>query len=284
MKNLLPLIILTISTNSWAQHSPDVKTSEFSFKGIETEVSENQKLELLQKMMVNEYFDVGVRSTESYGFDNYHVVDFNGDELLDIIYDGREPPGLESNNLAFFLNKGDSLKLVIKFNGDFARVDIEDGKLQGFQLIYSPCCMDFVYRVEEYKLNTSPNCFTPYRSDDKHHRATYGEWNDPEYCVSLESVEKYVLGTDFPSDMSVKSGKVVKEDWFLARLRHPNKNTFGGLKDVLKGTKCQVLGQKSLSDSTYYFVKVPISEDKKKGYEKGVDVYHYGWMYKGYLE
>lgn len=109
MKNRLTLIILAISTTCFAQTLPHPKISEFSFGGIETKVSDSEKLELLQRAIPNEYFDVGIKSTESYGFDNFHVVDFNADGLLDIIYDGREPPGKEGNNLAFFLNKGDSL-------------------------------------------------------------------------------------------------------------------------------------------------------------------------------
>lgn len=79
---------------------------------------------------------------------------------------------------------------------------------------------------------------------------------------------------------------MLKEDAFLVRMSQPNINTYGSwqTRDLSKGTKCQVLGQKNVSDSTYYFVKVEILEDEKKEYDKGIDIYRYGWIYKAYLE
>jgi|GEM_PF-5734283 len=281
MRSLFIIVILGISSKCGGQNSPHSKIDKFSFKGIEARINKSEKLKLLQKLVSTKYFSVNINSTESYGFGSYHVVDFNADGKLDVIYDGREPSGIETNNVAFFLNNGDSLRLVVKLNGDFTRIDLQNGNLQGFQLILTPCCDNSIYSIKNFKLSDSSNCFSPENSDDEQYKYTYGQVNEPDFCVSLESVYRYVHGTEFPRNGNSKDTMYFNQEAFLVTMSQLTNNGFQSI--ITKGTRCYILADRKFNKSAFCFVMVEI-EDSMATYDKKVKTYHYGWIDKEYLE
>ncbi|MBL0104113.1 MAG: hypothetical protein IPP51_10425 [Bacteroidetes bacterium] len=67
-------------------------------------------------------------------------IDFNGDSLLDIFYDG--PSGGEPNITEIFLNKGDHYEKVFSENQDISKADFSNNKLNSFILMDPGCCAD----------------------------------------------------------------------------------------------------------------------------------------------
>jgi len=69
-----------------------------------------------------------------------YAIDFNGDDLLDIIYDG--PTGGEQNITQLFLNKGDHYEKVFSAYQDVIKADFSSNRLNSFTLINPGCCAD----------------------------------------------------------------------------------------------------------------------------------------------
>ncbi len=69
-----------------------------------------------------------------------YAIDFNGDDLLDIIYDG--PTGGEQNITQLFLNKGNHYEKVFSGYQDVIKADFSNNRLNSFVLINPGCCAD----------------------------------------------------------------------------------------------------------------------------------------------
>jgi len=280
MRSLFIIMILGISTKVWAQFPPDSMISLFNFNEIEVKISDSSKLSLLQKLVSTKYFPVSIKSAKYRRFSSYHIVDFNDDGLLDVIYDSKRPDGIETNNVAFFLNNGDSLELVIKLNGDFTRMDIQDGGLTGFQLIYSPCCNDHIYSIRNFILADTANCYKPLNSKNEQYKYSYGEVNEPKFCVSYKSVIRYMRGTAFPFFKERPDTMIFNQDTFL-RSSFSKGNRVEPI--ISEGTKCVVLAEMRVEGNTFCFVLVEM-RDTKLNIHKGLGVFYYGWINTKFIE
>ena len=288
----------SLQKNNVLKNFPPNKLSLFDFSTIEKVILDTLKLEILRKIVFTEYLlPSKFETNESHDFENYHILDFNADSRLDIIYDGRNPMGIETNNVVFFLNQGDSLRPVIKLNGDFTELKIKDHQLQSFQLIKSPCCADYIYKLENYEFNNSDDCFEPENGDDENYKYSYGQVNNPRFCVSLNSQFAYVLKTEFPTAIKSINNSIVTTKGFVTPrpleptsidfeedgmiFRHSDNKAF---TELHKGIECQILSEKSHSNGeTYCFITFSNIE-KINNYMSNIDFEQYGWINKRNLK
>lgn len=276
---------------------PPKRFKQFDFSLIENKISDTLKLELLRKIVFTEYLlATKFESNESYYFENYHILDFNADKKLDIIYDGRNPMGIETNNVVFFLNKGDSLIPVIKINGDFTKIEIKDNQLQTFQLIKSPCCANFIYRIEDYKFNDFGDCFQPQNGNHENYKYSYGQVNDPSFCVSIVSQYAYVLKTEFPSRIkTIKTSSVSKKAFLTPKPLEPSNIDFEedgvafsytdnkAISELPIGIDCQIISEKEDGNGNRYCFIVFSNIEKNNNYMSSIEFEQYGWINKKYL-
>ena len=284
----------SLQENEVFKNFPPQKLTQFDFSSIEKKVSDTLKLEFLRKLVFTKYLlPTMFETNESYDFENYHILDFNADSRLDIIYDGRNPMGIETNNVVFFLNKEDSLRPVIKLNGDFTKIEIKDNRLQSFQLIKSPCCANYIYRLENYELNKSDSCFEPQNGNHENYKYSYGQVNEPEFCVSLVSQYAYVMKTEFPDKVEIKGNFAVSNKTFLTpKPYEPTNADFDedglafhfidnkAISELPQETKCQVLSEKSDGKGNVYCFVVFKMNEKKMNYMDRIDFDQYGWVKK----
>lgn len=106
-----------------------------------------------------------------------YAIDFNGDELLDIIYDG--PTGWEQNVTQLFLNKGTHYEKVFSGFQDVIEADFSNNRLISFTLINPGCCAD--PQIVEY-----------------YYSVTYAD-NNPQF--KLNKTIGYLDGTEKPQKL-----------------------------------------------------------------------------------
>lgn len=298
MKTLVLMSILTLINlvSCLGQELPPNKLDQFDFSSLEKKVSENEKLNLLKRLVFSEYLlPTEFENSDSYDFENYHILDFNADGNLDIIYDGRNPMGIETNNVVFFLNKKDSLRPVIKLNGDFTKIEIKENQLQSFQLIKSPCCANYIYRLEDYVISKSEsdNCFEPQNGDHENYKYWYGQVNEPEFCVSLIGQYAYVMKTEFPSVIENKgSFSIANKTYLTPKPYKPSSTDFEedglafhfmdnkAISELPKGIICEVLSEKTDDNGNIYCFVVFKMDVTERNYMYGINYEQYGWINK----
>lgn len=285
------LILSTFIAES--QSIPPEDLQRFDFSNLEESMSTLNKLALLNKIAYNKYLlPQKFTSSSNYDYENHHFFDFNGDGLTDIVYDGRNPSGIESNNVVFFLNRGDSLIPVIKLLGDFTQLIIENQQLVSFQLITSPCCADFIYSIKDFTRTFDNECFNPKNGNHSSYRYSYGEINNPLFCVSLVSKVHYTVGTEFPAAFETSDSMMIKNETYLTpKPATPSRINFDderiefqleenkAISKLQKGLICQVLASKEVNHKTYCFVII-VNPSKEKNYIRSNNDPTYGWVPK----
>lgn len=293
-KILISILNIIISVVCIGQQFPPKKLEQFDFSLIESKVSDTQKLNVLKKLVYSKYVATPkFNSIESYDYENYHLLDFNADGNLDIIYDGRNPMGIETNNVVFFLYKEDSLRPVIKLNGDFTKIEIKDNQLQSFQLIKSPCCANYIFTIEDYEFNNLDDCYKPNNGNHKHYNYSYGQLNNSSFCVSLTSQYAYVMKTEFPSKINNMGNFTISNITFLTpKPLEPSNVDFEenglafhfmenkAISQLPKETSCQVLSEKKNKKDIIYCFVVLKNNETEKNYMKGIKFKQYGWVKK----
>lgn len=260
---------------------PDSMRSVFRFANFEEKVSDDEKLAILHRLVSSKYFDAYIKTSESYDFENYHIVDVNGDRFLDVFYDGREPNGIETNNLAIFLNDGDSLRLKVKLNGDILSLKFKNKKLQKLQIMKSPCCNNHIFYIETYEKSTTDSCFIPYVSSHEDYRYTYGEVNSSDYCFALTRAFRYLRGTEFPADIYVKDTMHTNKETYVERLIQMGANALDRV--IPLHSEFYVISDTLVTDKKYFFGYVKSEIQNSKRHEKA-EVFDYGWIKSSCLE
>ncbi|NQY07682.1 MAG: hypothetical protein HRT68_16175, partial [Flavobacteriaceae bacterium] len=215
----------------------------------------------------------------------------------DIIYDGRNPMGIETNNVVFFINKDDSIRPVIKLNGDFTKIQIKDNKLISFQLIKSPCCTNYVFKIEDYEFNNLEDCYRPNNQNHNYYKYSYGQLNESSFCVSLVSQYAYVMKTEFPTKIDNKGCLTVTTKTYLTpKPLEPSNVDFKedglafhfmknkAISELPIGTVCQVLTEKKDEKGNIYCFVVLKNNETGKNYMNGIEFEQYGWVKKDDLK
>jgi hypothetical protein len=108
-------------------------------------VSNEKMWNVFDGLVGNEFFPSN-QGTLSHS--NLHVIDFNADGLLDVIYTGRHPGGGEIDNFAFFENDGKHCNLTLKLIGAIIEIERESAKSPiQFKVWEMPCCANQVNSI-----------------------------------------------------------------------------------------------------------------------------------------
>lgn len=252
--------------------------------------SDSIKNNLINKIVESNMFDNYNDYPEGRNINNYHLIDFNGDSYLDIIYDGKNPPGIEVNNVAFFLNKGDSLECVGYFLGDFMSITkISKTTPISFELNRHPCCAQFLFYLSEYKINSVPYSIDSTQLKYEGYYKEYGKYVD---FISLTKQVRYAYHTEFPKSLDVIDTIFLTKKVFLTPQPFPpvdtnfnaDRTAFHFLKnkaiaELTIGQKCVVLSKKRLTNGdTYYFIMLKITSITNNYCSEEPDAYQYGWI------
>jgi hypothetical protein len=160
-----------------------------------------------------------------------YAIDFNGDDLLDIIYDGGT--GGEQNITQLFLNKGDHYKKVFSGYQDIIKADFSNNRLNSFTLINPGCCAD--PQIAEYYYSVKYIDNEPTFNLDK----TIGYLSHTEKPKkSFSETKEFTVQTD--------KSKLRSDCYALDNLEHP---VYGGNGNAIAtyktGSKGKALGIKN---------------------------------------
>lgn len=186
------------------------------WKSIEVYLPRSKKDDLLRKLSGNRYFKKPYYITR----EQYHVLDFNADGKLDIIYQGRNPGGGEVDNFAFFENRGDSLYLTLKLLGTLLDINrSSETNLMDFKVWEWPCCAGQMHSIYKYHFYPKKDSLYLESKDFGDYNMSYGKFiknNHPNFTVeySLCYVKSTHLGGR-PLKLEGRKFKVITENAVL---------------------------------------------------------------------
>lgn len=195
---------------------------------------------------------------------NFHIMDFNADGKLDMIYYGFA--GAESNKTIFFINKKGTYKKILSIYGDIINMNREAIYLPvSFQLMDYPCCENTTYSLKTYVSNTKNGTF---KFD----------------CISnINYVEKTEFTADFENNPI--PFEVLNEGYKLRSSPTIDNNVVSTYK---KGSLGICLATKEDADRVWWLVIMfnniePTTTILDEGNNKG-KYYSIGWMSSRFLK
>jgi hypothetical protein len=133
-----------------------ITNNRVNWKMIEKKILSQKEKDIVRDILedttrfhcYNPEYDDNYPNIDLYLYD-FHFVDINGDRDLDIIYNGRECPGYESETVHVYLNQKGVYKHTLIHRGTV--LTVKNNELIFYQY---PCCAEIsnVYRV--YKIQT----------------------------------------------------------------------------------------------------------------------------------
>jgi hypothetical protein len=131
----------------------DLFPNENSWSEITIDISKNQKEELVQKLGSRFDYIKNSKYPDRPFLDNFHVVNINGDSLIDIIFHGWS--GGEPEMLNGYVNDGDSLREAFYCLQNPLNLSFENDRLKSLRIIDPGCCDAYVTEITEYDYNDS---------------------------------------------------------------------------------------------------------------------------------
>lgn len=283
-------LILMIFLNGMmlCQEQPE---KSINWKEIEIKIEDSLKLDHLNKISFNKYFNFKY-SDLTTEVDSFHFVDLNGDKLTDIIYEGKNPPGIEGVNFAFLINQGDSFKLAIKMFGYIESLDFISGRVSKMHVIRPPCCANYVFFRMFYSFQ---NGFLKLEQPpDSLFDSQYNQYYSNFFTVYIDSSEALGYCENIPKKVEPVSGKTKKEA-FITFDRYPVTNKSVPPDDagydiyypaegnnqvaLLKpDTKVTVLSTSTIeSGKKYHFIKAKNKDCSQSIFRDYNNLIIYGW-------
>ncbi len=156
------IIYLFIFLSSQLTSAQYLTKRQVEWAKIESAVPDTIKLKYISKLIGNEFADdkypSDYREFESGNFSKqltkFHLLDVNGDNLLDVVYEGSHVS--EGEDLVFYINTGDSLKIALKVYGYAETMTFKNNRLIAMQCIVVPCCCSYGFFRDYYSF-TKPN-------------------------------------------------------------------------------------------------------------------------------
>jgi|WetSurMetagenome_2_1015567.scaffolds.fasta_scaffold26956_3 hypothetical protein len=166
---------------------------------IELKSSKEIKQKFINDLIGNEYFDVNylkdtsnfissTKAKEFIGeeFNNYHILNVNGDSIMDVIYEGSHSTS-ETDNIIIFINTGNGIEIALKIYGNIENFSFKDNKLSKMQTIIWPCCGNYItyrhyYSCDKIKYNMQ-------HSQDSSYSLFQQEYFSNLFPVYLDSIE-----------------------------------------------------------------------------------------------
>ncbi len=173
------------------------------WKYLEIPLSKSAKDKYLIKLVGNKFFEPSNYIVR----EEYHILDFTGDNKPDVIFTGREPSGGEIDNMAFFENQGDSLRLILKLLGTIIDFNKENKRSPATFTIWEwPCCDNAYHNIFYYSYFSNEFIKDNLNSDQGHYNQSYGKFiqnNHNNFKVVDEYL--YVKSTYLPKNGVLKS-------------------------------------------------------------------------------
>lgn len=158
------------------------------WKNLEISLSKTEKDKYLKKLAGNKFFE----PTTYLVREEYHIIDFNGDNKPDVIFTGREPGGGEIDNMAFFENEGDSLRLSLKLLGTIIDFKKESKKSPATFTVWEwPCCDYAYHNIYYYSYFSKEFIKDNLNSDEGHYNRSYGKFIKNNHN-NFKVVEEYL--------------------------------------------------------------------------------------------
>jgi hypothetical protein len=217
----------------WTSNIDYIKAYEYDLSVLPSLEKNRDTVMLLDFLITN--FDI-VKLFTDFPYqpadlvESVYAIDFNGDDMLDIIYNGGS--GGEPNITQVFLNKGDHYKKVFAGYQDIIKADYSNNRINSFTLINPGCCAD--PQIVEY-----------------YYSVTYFE-NEPTF--NLDKTIGYLSQTEKPQrlfsetrEFAVKTdnSKLRSDCYLLDNVEHP---VYGGNGNAIatynSGSKGIALGIK----------------------------------------
>lgn len=174
---------------------------------------------------------------------NYvYGIDFNGDSLLDIIYDGAS--GGEQNITQLFLNKVNHYQKVFSGYQDIIEAKFTDNRLTSFVLFNPGCCAD--PQIVEYYYSVKYKANEPAFTLDK----TIGY---------LDHTEKPQTQFNTSKEVTVKysNAKLRSDCYILDNVEHPQYGSNGNVMATFAiGSKGKALGMKIHKGVEWIYVRM----------------------------
>ena len=212
-------------------------------KTVIASVEKNRDSLNILELIINNYdvikpsVDFSIEPTELVK--SVYAIDINGDNLLDIIYQG--PSGVEQNITQFFINKGNHYEKV--FNGYFEVIEAKfvDNKLKSLTVINPGCCADAQITEYKYVVNYTEN--TPKFILD----STLGYLNQTEKPQKL-----------FPSPLQftvlTENAKLRNDTYILDDIEHPIYGPKGNVVAIYNSkSKGTAIGYKKDDDNEWIY-------------------------------
>jgi hypothetical protein len=152
MIKAISLVLIFFST-SFAQF---VNQPMLGWELIELNVSKEIKQNHISDLIGNEYFDINYLNDTTHfisptkakefikkEFNSYHILNVNGDSLMDVIYEGSHSAS-EIDNIVVFINTGNGIEIALKIYGNIENFSFKDNKLSKMQTIIWPCCGNYI--------------------------------------------------------------------------------------------------------------------------------------------
>ena len=209
-------LILMIFLNSivLSQEQPE---KSINWKEIEIKIEDSLKLDYLIKISFNKYFNFEY-SDLTTEIDSFHFIDLNGDKLTDIVYEGKNPRGIEGVNFVFLINQSDSFNLAIKMFGYIECLDFISGRVSKMQVIWPPCCANYVFFRKFYSFQ---NGFLKLEQPpDSLFDSQYNQYYSNYFPVYIDSSEALGYCEDIPQEVEAVFGKT-KTETFITFDRSP---------------------------------------------------------------
>lgn len=173
------------------------------WKNLEIPLSKSEKDKYLLKLVGNKFFEPSNYIVR----EEYHIVDFTGDSKPDVIFTGRQPGGSEIDNMAFFENQGDSLRMILKLLGTIIEFKKENKTSPATFTIWEwPCCDYAYHNIYYYSYFTKEFIKDNLNSDQGHYNQSYGKFvkNDQSNFKVVDEYV-YVKSTYLPKTGVLKS-------------------------------------------------------------------------------
>ena len=296
--------IIFISIQCYCQFT---QYSDYDWTETEINYSKEKKTELLSRVKLEENFDISyLKDTrrncvteEAYSeflieeLKNYHILDINGDSILDVVYEGPHNPS-EGDNVAFFINDSDSLELALFIYGNIESIISENNCIKKINFIILPCCANYITFRDYYTIKSHPEPLvnfdslivnTPIKFISKKMIAVLDSSEALNYCHRPDRVVNNISGitnkqcyvTFAPERVKNKLPPESSSVYDFGYIAEGN-NQIAKLNDSVEIT---VLAD--MKNKKYFFIKTKNLHTSQSIFGKD-DVIFYGWVESKYIK
>lgn len=319
MKLILAITIVFLASiaSGYSQYLLHGPYPEFNWAKIEKDTTIEKKLDLIRKIIPNFYVDssnirrmlVNYSAKDEYYEHNYepisefHIVDVNGDDEMDLIYNGYDFVGAESPILGVFVNHNDSLFLASKLTGSLDDVKFSNNQISEFVISISNMFYPIQEQIKYFEISDSPMYFP---IDEE--LGAYQEYMTerfPYKCSKVEMIPRYTIELkDVLNKTKVFRAKnklmvswfpqiapdTIDTDFDLFSTLEPAIDSSNGTYDtiyqinspnisidyIMPNERGYIYSEKTNNDKKYYFVRVLSNANIES--KPTYPVFIYGWI------